>query len=253
MTGGHVRLSIEGQVATVVFDRPELRNALSLAMYDELSAACAQIAAVSDLRVAVFRGAGGAFVAGTDIGAFRSFASADDGLAYEARIERGLTEIEALPVPTVAVIDGPAMGGGLMIATSCDLRVATPAARFGAPIAATVGNCLSGANLARLERAFGLGLTRRMLLLADRIDAGAALGAGFLLEVAEAGAIEGRVGEIVGRLAANAPLTLAATRDLLRRPAGPEQVVIARVYGSHDFREGVEAFLGKRQPVWSGT
>ena len=252
MNAGGVRLTIDGAVATVVFDRPKMRNALSMAMYDELSAACGRIVAAPELRAAVFRGANGAFVAGTDIAEFRGFKTGEDGVRYEARLERGVLEIETLPVPTLAVIDGPATGGGLMIATACDLRVATSRSRFGAPIARTLGNCLSRANLMRLERAFGQGRTRRMLLLADLLDAGEALAAGFLVALAEPDALETRVAEILGKLIANAPLTLAATRALMRARAEPDEQVIARVYGSRDFNEGVEAFLAKRAPLWTG-
>jgi enoyl-CoA hydratase len=247
-----VRLTIDGPVATIVFDRPGMRNALSLAAYDELSAACGRIASTPGLRAAVFRGANGAFVAGTDIAEFRSFQSGEDGVRYEARLERGVAEVEALPVPTLAVIDGPATGGGLMVATACDLRVASRRARFGVPIARTLGNCLSRANLMRLERAFGQGRTHRMLLLADLLNANEALAAGFLVAMAEPDALETRVAEILDKLLAGAPLTLAATRALMRAPLEPDEKIIACAYGSRDFKEGVEAFLAKRAPVWAG-
>jgi enoyl-CoA hydratase len=249
---GSVRLTIDGRVATIMFDRPGMRNALTLAMYDELSAVCGRIASTPGLRAAVFRGANGAFVAGTDIGEFRDFTTGEDGARYEARLERGVGEVEALPVPTLAVIDGPATGGGLMIATACDLRVASTRARFGVPVARTLGNCLSRANLMRLERAFGQGRTHRMLLLADLLDANEALAAGFLVAMAEPDVLETRVAEILDKLVANAPLTLAATRTLMGASSEPEEKVIARVYGSRDFKEGVESFLAKRAPVWSG-
>jgi len=252
LSAGGVRLTIDGAVATVVFDRAGMRNALSMAMYDELSAACARIAAAPGLRAAVFRGANGAFVAGTDIGEFRSFKTGEDGVRYEARLERGVAELEALPLPTLAVIDGPATGGGLMIATACDLKVASRRSRFGVPVARTLGNCLSRANLMRLERAFGQGPTRRMLLLADLLDASEALDAGFLVALAEPDALETRADEILGKLIANAPLTLAATRALMSSASAPEEEVVARVYGSRDFKEGVAAFLAKRAPVWTG-
>jgi enoyl-CoA hydratase len=252
LSAGSVRLTIDGPVATIVFDRPGMRNAVTLAMYDELSAACGRISSTPGLRAAVFRGANGAFVAGTDIAEFRSFRTGEDGVRYEARLERGVAEIETLPVPTLAVIDGPATGGGLMIAAACDLRVASSRSRFGAPVARTLGNCLSRANLTRLERAFGQGRTHRMLLLADLLDANEALAAGFLVALAEPDALETHVGEILDRLLANAPVTLSATRTFLRAPAEPDEKVIARVYGSRDFKEGVEAFLAKRAPVWIG-
>ena len=155
-------------------------------------------------------------------------------------------------MPTLAVIDGPATGGGLMIATACDLRVASSRSRFGVPVARTLGNCLSRANLMRLERAFGDGRTRRMLLLADLLGADEALAAGFLVALAEPDALETRAAEIVERLVANAPLTLAATRALMGAASEPEETVLARVYGSRDFKQGIEAFLAKRAPVWTG-
>ena len=252
MSAGTVRLTIDAAVATIVFDHPGMRNALSLAMYDELSVACGQIASTPGLRAAVFRGANGAFIAGTDIAEFRSFKTGEDGVRYETRLERGVAEVEGLPVPTLAVVDGPATGGGLMIATACDLRVASSRARFGVPVARTLGNCLSRANLLRLERAFGQGQTSRMLLLADLLEANEALAAGFLVAMAEPDVLETRVAEILDKLVANAPLTLAATRALMRALSEPEEKVIAHVYGSRDFKEGVEAFLAKRAPVWVG-
>lgn len=256
MSAGSVRLSIEGAVATVLFDRPAARNAMTFAMYEELSQACRAIAATPGLRAAVFRGSSGAFVAGTDISEFAAFNSGEDGVAYERRIEAGITEIEALPVPTLAVVEGAAMGGGLMIATACDLRIASTRSRFGAPIARTVGNCLSLKNVARLERSFGLGATRKMLLLAETLDAMEAHACGFLLVVAEEAELPAKTETIVARLGAAAPLTIAATRELLRRSAGAaalrDEDVIARVYGSRDFHEGVSAFLEKRAPEWEG-
>ena len=256
MSSGSVRLSIEGAVATVLFDRPAVRNAMTLAMYEELSEACQRIVRTPGLRAAVFRGAGGSFVAGTDIGEFVSFKDGSDGVAYERNIEVALAEIEALPIPTLAVVEGSAMGGGLMIATACDLRIASTHSRFGIPIARTLGNCLSIRNLARLERAFGLGATRRMLLLAEALDVVEARQCGFVLDIAADDELNAKADAIVERLQANAPLTIAATRELLRRLGGPavpeDEDVIARVYGSRDFHEGVSAFVEKRAPHWAG-
>src|SRR5262249_35868323 len=152
-----------------------------------LDQACARIRAEEGLRVAVFRGAGGkAFIAGTDIAQFEAFRSGDDGLAYEEKMEGILGGIEALPVPTLAVIEGVAVCGGLAIAAACDLRIATPGSRFGVPIACTLGNCLSIANYARLTAALGVSRAKRVLLLAENLSAEEALAAGFLAEIAAA-------------------------------------------------------------------
>ena len=123
---------------------------MTWAMYDQLGHALDRAAGEADLRVAVLRGAGGHFVAGTDIAQFVDFKSGDDGVAYERRLEAVIAKLESLRVATIAAVEGYAVGGGLAIATACDLRICTPDARFGVPIAKTVGNCLSMANYARL-------------------------------------------------------------------------------------------------------
>ena len=180
---------------------------------------------------------------------------ADDGIAYERRIDAAIAAIERLPMPTLAVVRGAAMGGGLMIATACDLRIATPDARFGVPIARTVGNCLSMANIARLVAAFGPAIVKRLLLLAETLTAAEAAAAGFVEVLAE-GEVDGRAREICRRLGESAPLTMRATREAMRRmttddlPPGDD--LIRSVYGSADFKAGVAAFIAKRRPVWNG-
>ena len=256
-TEGTVHLRREGPVAHVTFDRPAARNAMTWPMYEALGAVCGRIAADPDVRVAVFRGAGGkAFVAGTDIAQFREFKSGEDGTRYEAVMERHLSAVEQLPIPTLAVVEGWAVGGGLAIATACDLRIATPGSRFGVPIARTLGNCLSVANIALIAAAFGLGRTKRMLLLAEMLDSDEALTAGFLTEIVPPERLDARVAEITARLAAHAPVTMRATKEAIRRllhaglPAGDD--LIRECYGSEDFRIGVEAFVEKREPRWTG-
>lgn len=254
---GHVALSLDGPVARVVFDRPAARNAMTFAMYDELLAACETIDATPGLRAAVLRGAGGAFVSGTDIAEFAGFATGEHGVAYERRVEAVVSRLEALRVPTLAAIDGAATGGGLALAAACDLRLVTTRSRLGVPIARSLGNCLSTANLARLLRGFGSGPTRRMLLLAELLDGEEARALGFALDCVEPAAFESRVEAVVERLCAGAPLTLAATREALarlERAAPPDDAdLVARVYASADFREGVAAFLAKRKPDWRGA
>ncbi len=110
------------------------------------------------MRVAVLRGVGGkAFIAGTDIAQFLEFTTPEQGVAYETKMETYLSALEALPMPTLAVVEGWAIGGGLAIAACCDFRIATTGTKFGVPIARTLGNCLSVTNYARLVAALGLG------------------------------------------------------------------------------------------------
>jgi enoyl-CoA hydratase len=257
MSNGEVRYSRVGKIATVIFDRPAAHNAMTWQMYEQLDAACARIRAEHDVRVAVFRGAGGkAFIAGTDIAQFQQFCSAEDGLAYEEKMESYIDAVESLPVPTLAVIEGYAIGGGLAIAAACDLRIATTGSRFGVPIARTLGNCLSMRNYARLVAALGAPRAKRMLLLAENLSAEEALAGGFVSEVLAPSEIDRRMGEIADRLAGHAPITMRVTKEAIRRlllagvPAGDD---LARAcYGSKDFRIGVEAFVAKRPPEWTG-
>ncbi len=257
MKEGTVRLDIVGNIAHVVFDRPEARNAMTWCMYERLGEICAQLRADTSVRVVLFRGAGGeAFVAGTDIEQFTAFKGGEDGVAYEANIDLCLQVLEALPMPTVAVIEGWTIGGGLAIATACDFRIATPASRFGVPIAKTLGNCLSVVNLARLAAVFGVPRVKRMLMLAEILSAKEAFDCGFLHQLCEPGDIDAAAAKLCERLAALAPVTQAVSKEGLRRLVAHElpadDDLIRRCYGSDDFREGVQAFVGKRNPDWTG-
>lgn len=251
---GRVHFTREGAVAHLVFDRPTARNAMSWRMYEEMAQGLAAIAADPAIRVAVLRGAGGkAFVAGTDIEQFRGF-SGEDGLAYEAKVEHYMRRLEQLPVPTVAVVEGWAVGGGMAIANACDFRLATPGARFGVPIARTLGNCLSMANLRRLVAALGLGMVRRMLLAAETPTAEEMPPGYVAIHAPEA--LDAAVDALCTRLAAHAPLTLRVTKQMLDRlahdPGAGDADLVREIYGSADFREGVEAFLAKRPAQWRG-
>jgi enoyl-CoA hydratase/carnithine racemase len=244
-------------VARITFDRPAARNAMTWRMYEQLGAICAELKDDRAIRVAVFRGAGGqAFVAGTDIAQFQDFRSGEDGIAYEARMEAVLSAIEALPMPTLAVIEGFAVGGGLAIAACCDLRIATPTARFGVPIARTLGNCLSVANYARLVAGLGLARAKRVLLLAETIMADEALESGFVAAVVEPDALDRRIDDICARLQSHAPITMRVSKEAIRRilhaalPNGDD--LVRACYGSEDFRIGVRAFIEKKTPEWTG-
>lgn len=257
MTDGTVRLERRGPVAHVTFDRPHARNAMTWEMYDALAAICEELSVDASTRVVVFRGAGGkAFVAGTDIGGFASFHSGRDGLAYEERIDARVGAVERLPQPTLAVVEGYAVGGGLALAAACDLRIATSDARFGIPVARTLGNCLSAQGYARVITAVGASWAKRILLLAEMMSAADAEAAGFLLAVVDTAGLDEKTDDICARLLQHAPLTMSASKEAIRRiayAAVPDiDDLVERVYGSEDFRRGVAAFLEKRKPEWTG-
>ena len=257
MSEGAVHLHIDGGIASVTFDRPEARNAMTWAMYEALTRICEQVKGDASVRVVRFRGAGGqAFVAGTDIAQFQDFTSGDDGVAYEKRIDACVGLLESLPMPTVAVLEGWAIGGGLAIATACDFRLATPGTKLGVPIARTLGNCLSAANIARLVAALGRPRTEHVLLLADLLTVEEAHAAGYVLEIAPPDAIDAASDKLCRKLASLAPVTQRVSKQALNRLLHAQlpdiEDLIRACYGSADFREGVQAFVGKRPPAWSG-
>ncbi|WP_020651834.1 enoyl-CoA hydratase/isomerase family protein [Massilia niastensis] len=255
---GKVHLAIEDGVAAILIDRPQARNAMTWAMYEELGAICTRIAADPSIRVATIRGAGGeAFVAGTDIEQFGAFDGGDDGVAYEKAIDERVGQIESLPMPTIAIVEGWAIGGGLAISAACDFRIATPGAAFGVPIARTLGNCLSMKNTARVVAAVGVPTSKRLLLLAETISAAEAQACGFVTAVAEPEVLEAEVARMCKRLASHAPVTMRVSKEAIRRlvnaglPDGED--LIRAAYGSADFKIGVNAFLDKQRPQWTGT
>jgi enoyl-CoA hydratase/carnithine racemase len=248
-------VKIDGPVATATVDRPEARNAMTMAMYDALAEFCVLVDQSPEVRVAVVRGAGGrAFVAGTDISHFRDFDGAADGLAYERHIESVLARLEEVTVPTVAVVEGYATGGGLSIAAACDLRICTPNARFGLPIARTLGNCVSMPTYARLVHLIGAARALHLIYTAGFVDGAEAVRIGLASELVDD--VDTRLTELCDQLASHAPLTMRASKIALRRlrvrELPPDEDLVSLCYGSEDFREGVTAFLEKRPPRWRG-
>jgi enoyl-CoA hydratase len=249
-----------GVVQWVTFNRPQARNALTWGMYSRLVEVCEAVNRDREVRAMVLTGAGGkAFVAGTDISQFRAFKTEQDALDYEAGGNRMMSTLESVRVPVIAAIAGACTGAGAAIAASCDLRIATPSARYGFPIARTLGNCLSMANYARVVALLGYPRTKDIIMRARLMDAQELLAAGVLSEVtADEASLPGRAQELAEEVASYAPLTLWATKEALRRmrermaPENSDADLIIACYLSRDFKEGVEAFLAKRKPEWIG-
>jgi len=248
-----------GDVAWITFNRPEARNALTFAMYEELARICEDANKDETLRVIVLRGAGEkAFASGTDINQFRAFKTPQDALDYEARIDRILTALEQCRVPTIAAIAGACTGGGAGIAACCDIRIAARNAKFGFPIARTLGNTLSSASLSRVTALIGPARVKDIVFTARLIDAAEAERIGLVSElVDDLPALEKRAEELAKVVAGNAPLTLRSTKEGLRRiqrtlSREEAQDLLLMCYMSEDFREGMDAFLNKRPPQWKG-
>lgn len=258
---GQVRYQQDGAVGRITFDRPAAYNALTWSMWREIGAVCARIAEDKSVRVVTLRGAGGkAFVSGTDIAGFQSFGSGeqggDDGIAYEAEMDSYIGAVEMLPQPTIAIIDGWAVGGGLALSFACDFRIAATGARFGSPLAKTIGNCLSGRGYQRLVQHAGIAIAKRMLLAAEIIPASELHALGLVNALVEPEQIDATVAELAERLAAGAPLTQRVSKEAIRRMALAEPLkipdLIRQIYGSEDFAAGVQGFLTKTPPVWQG-
>jgi enoyl-CoA hydratase/carnithine racemase len=244
-------------VAYLTFNRPQARNALTFAMYDRMAEICEQANHDRSIRALLLTGAGDkAFAAGTDISQFRAFDKEQDALDYEARIDRVLGALERCRVPTIAAINGACTGGGAGIAACCDLRIGTRSMRYGFPVAKTLGNCLSMNNYARLAALLGPARVKDIIFRARLIEADEALAMGLVSELVEDGAaLARRAEELVREVAGLAPLTLQATKEAIYRlrtkPEDGSDLVLM-CYMSEDFREGMEAFLNKRKPVWKG-
>jgi enoyl-CoA hydratase/carnithine racemase len=247
----------DGPALRVTFNRPEQRNALTWQMYDGLITACELADTEADVRVMVLRGAGdAAFVAGTDISQFSEFRTGEDGIAYEQRISRILDRLASVRVPTVAAISGFCVGGGLGLASVCDIRVATRSARFGIPVARTLGNCLAMGTYSLIVGHLGQARALDMLLRARLFTGEEMHTAGFVAELCDEAELEACTASVVDRLATHAPLTMWAAKEAVRRirqanvPNGDD--IVRTVYGSADFHQGVESFLTKQKPQWQG-
>ncbi|MCY4077090.1 MAG: enoyl-CoA hydratase/isomerase family protein [Acidobacteria bacterium] len=261
MSTPHVVRTREGPIAVVTFNRPEARNAMTWPMYDALVELCEELDRADDVRVVVLQGAGSkAFVAGTDIAQFRTFRTAEDGVRYEQRIDAVVDRLERLAKPTIAAIDGVTTGGGCALAAACDLRICTARSRFGVPIARTLGNCLSASNHARFLDLIGPARLKELLFTGRLLTASEAADAGLVNRVVEPDRLAAVVREYAQTIAANAPLTVRASKEMIRRiqehrridPALGRDLII-RCYTSADFHEGVDSFLEKRAPHWTGT
>jgi enoyl-CoA hydratase/carnithine racemase len=254
---GKVLLERTGHIATITLSRPNSLNALTWTMYQQLETHIDNLAQDEMTRVVVIRGAGKAFAAGTDITQFQNF-DGQAGVQYEHRMEAVIEKLYQFPKPLIAAIHGSAVGAGIVISSVCDLRYATPASRFGAPMARTLGNALSLKNYQHLTDAFGTMRAREMLLTARLLSAEEALHCGFLTAIFDEEHIFPQVFEIARQISRLAPLTIWATKEADKRIHSPASNIyfddiLERIYASQDFAEGVQAHIEKRKPQWKGV
>ncbi|MGB5181477.1 MAG: enoyl-CoA hydratase/isomerase family protein [Xanthobacteraceae bacterium] len=258
-TSQDILYELRDGIGRITFNRPQARNAFTFAMYERLAAICDEANRDRSIKVLVLQGAGDkAFASGTDINQFRAFTTPHHALEYESRIDRVLTQLEQCRVPTIAAINGACTGGGAGIAACCDLRIGTKSTRIGFPIARTLGNCLSMSSISRLTALVGPARVKDLIFTARLVGAEEAASLGLLNEVVEdLPALQKRADELAILIAGHAPLTLNATKQALvrltRRLSREEgEDLILMCYMSRDFREGLDAFLNKRPPQWTG-
>jgi enoyl-CoA hydratase/carnithine racemase len=247
-------LLINGNIAQITFNNPAARNAMTWQMYEDLKSICDDLAKKSEVRVVIFRGAGEkAFVSGSDI---EQFVGLKKDEAYEQAVDRIFKSLQELPIPTIAVIEGLAVGSGLLMATACDFRISTPDARFGIPVAKTLGNCLSPGNLAWISAHLGIPMVKKMLLTAELVRAPELLESGFLYQIVDSAAITEAADALAKKMAVLAPITQKSSKlgiaRLLRSNLPDCTDLMRETYNSQDFREGVTAFLEGRPPKWTG-
>ncbi len=248
---------VKDGIGWITFNRPQARNAFTFAMYEGVAEICRDAGKGEAVSAIVMCGAGDkAFAAGTDIGQFKGFSTAEDAFSYEENGNRMMADIERCPVPTIAAIHGACTGGGAAVAASCDIRLTAADLKFGFPIARTLGNCLSNENLRRLSWLVGPARVSEMLLTARLVGAEEAKAIGLVSEVlSDRDAVIARAAELSETLKGHAPITMRVTKEALRRlrtsGAVPEdRDLIEAAYTSADFREGMSAFLEKRRPTW---
>jgi enoyl-CoA hydratase len=259
MSDQPVELESRGAVTLLTLNRPDQLNALDDSLVTALDTHVERLGHDDEVRCVVITGAGKAFSAGADIKEFGALARASEFRSFLHRLERTLRALELLPKPVIAAVHGVALGGGLELASACDLRIADPGARFGVP-EIKLGLLPGAGGTQRLPRLVAPAVAKQLLLTGDPIDAAEAHRIGLVNEVAADGACVARAIELAQLLADRAPLALAAAKELVDHGAvlpldaalALERETVAGLFDTDDCAEGVAAFRERRPPKFHG-
>jgi enoyl-CoA hydratase len=253
----NIRVDVSESVATLTIDRPAVRNALDRETVDECLAALRELAVRDDAGVLIVTGAGeSSFASGSDINDIRK-RTRDDGLAAIA--SSLCSAVERFPRPTIAAINGYALGGGCELALACDIRIASETAKFGQPELG-LGIIPAAGGTQRLPRVVGLGWAKHLVLTGEIIDARQALAIGLITAITPSGQLQVRARELAKKVLRQGPLAArlakialnASTRVDLDSGLLIETLAQAICYASEDKQEGATAFLEKRKPKFTG-
>jgi enoyl-CoA hydratase len=261
VTQGNILSTVDQAVATLTFNNPERHNAMSLDMWRDAATALEAIAKDDGVRVVILTGAGGkSFVSGADISKFESERSSESGVqAYSDATEKMAQTLLNYPKPTIAMIRGYCIGGGVNIAVCCDLRVCNQQSRFAVP-AAKLGLGYGYVHIQRLQDLVGPQYALEILLTARQFDASEAQQMGLVNRIVADSEIEASVRASADTIAANAPLTIRAVKQIVRellkdastRDMAACESLVKQCFESEDYQEGRRAFMEKRKPVFKG-
>lgn len=245
-------------IFSVILNRPEKRNALSMQLLDQLSEILADIRDDKSIRVVVLKGKGNAFCAGADVSIFKEMKSYD-AFNFSKKIQGVFNEIEELPKPVIAVIDGFALGGGLELAMACDLRIASRNAKLGSP-EINLGIFPGGGGTQRLVKIVGFGRAKELLMLGKVLSAEEAAEIGLVNKVVTSEELDSTVNKIAKKLSKKPPIALALLKHIVKYGGSLPTIVgeelealgFDAIFATNDAKRGIKAFLNKEKPEFKG-